>query len=226
MEFEEQPWIFDRGLSSYSQRIPVECSSTHFPICFEISEAPSFTNGQVSSTHPEQFGLNVRMERSLWESTGESRIHLSCLKRPHSTVAHIRAGKMPLPTSPCPIQCPDINVRCAHDATTSIPTITPKTYSVIREQFYNAPWRRAGELEPSDPTTGRSVLHTLLEECTSGNKGHTSRCCLCDKVFNRVDRAITHLRHQHLDHRPFWCKGICGTKGWYDALRCVFLKCP
>jgi len=224
MEFDQQPWIFDRWLSSHPQSIPVECSSTRFPNCFAISEVPSLTKGQVSLTHPEHFGLNIGMERGLWDNTGESLIHLSWIKRPRSTVAHIRVDTMLLPTSSCSVQSPDIDPRSAHDATTSISTLPLDAYSVIQEQFCNAPWRRAGVLEPKDPTTGLSVLYTLLEECTGGDKGHTSRCRLCNKVFTRADRAITHLRH--LDHRPFWCKGSCGTKGWCGALQYVFLKRP
>ena len=118
--------------------------------------------------------------------------------------------------SPYSIQYPDIAACSAHDSTTR-PTPSPDHYSAIQEEFCNAPWRHTGELEPKDPTTGRSVLHALLEEFTNGSKGRISKCRLCNRTFSRADRAITHLRHKHLDHRPFWCEGDCGTKGWCEA---------
>jgi hypothetical protein len=117
--------------------------------------------------------------------------------------------------SPCTVQYPHTDAR-AHDPTTIVSTLPPDSYSVIQGQFCNATWRHAGELEPKDPTTGRSVLHALLEECTNGSKGRISKCRLCNRTFSRADRAITHLRHKHLDHRPFSCGGACGTKGWCD----------
>lgn len=132
---------------------------------------------------------------------------------------------MQLFPSPCSDHCPNINARFVHDPTTPISTVSRDSYSVIQGRFCNAPWRRAGELEPKDPTTGRSVLYVLLEECTRGNKRFT-KCRLCNSVFTRADRAITHLRHKHLDHRPFRCGGACGTKGWYEDFRCVFLGQP
>ena len=115
----------------------------------------------------------------------------------------------------------DINARFAHDPSTLTSTLSRDSYLVVLEQFRNAPWRRANELEPKDPTTGRSVLFALLEERTSGNKG--TMCRLCNWVFTRWDRAITHLRCKHLDHRPFWCGGACGAKGWYENLIRVIL---
>jgi len=124
----------------------------------------------------------------------------------------VRVDQVQLPPSPsCSVQCLDIDTRCAHGLKADIPILPPGPYLVIQEEFCNAPWRRAGELEPTDPTTGRSVLYTLLEEFTSRNKRHTSKCRLCNKAFTRADRAITHLRHEHLDHRPFRCEGSCGT---------------
>ena len=129
---------------------------------------------------------------------------------------------MQLFPSPWSEHCPDIDARFAHDPTTPTSTPSHDSYSVIQGQFCNAPWRRAGELEPKDPSTGRSVLYALLEERTSGNKGST-KCRLCNRVFARADRAITHLRHKHLDHRPFRCGGACGTMGWYENFLCVIL---
>ena len=116
-------------------------------------------------------------------------------------------------------------MRFVHDPTTPISTPSRDSSSLIQGQFRNALWRRAGELEPKDPTTGRSVLFALLEERTGGNKGPTT-CRLCNRVFARADRAITHLRHKHLDHRPFRCGGTCGTKGWYENFPCVILGSP
>jgi hypothetical protein len=116
-----------------------------------------------------------------------------------------------------PSPCPVTDARYVHGPTTAVPTLPPDPYSLLQEQFFEAAWRRAGELEPRDPTTGRSVLYALLEECTDGNKRRVSKCGLCNRMFSRADRAITHLRHKHLDHRPFRCGGACGTKGWCGA---------
>jgi hypothetical protein len=128
---------------------------------------------------------------------------------------------MQLFASPCSDHCPDIDARFAHDPTAPMPTLSHDPYLVIQGQFRNAPWRRAGEVEPKDPNTGRSVLYELLEERTSENKGPVYKCRLCNREFNRSDRAITHLRHKHLDHRPIRCGGECGTKGWCED----FLTC-
>ena len=149
--------------------------------------------------------------------------HSSCAQPLRSTSAHICVDHMQLSPSPCSNHCPDIEARFAHDPPTPISTPSRDPYSVIEEQFRSAAWRRAGKLEPKDPTTHRSVLFTLLEERNSGNKGPASRCRLCNKVFPRADRAITHLRRKHLDHRPFRCGGACGTKGWCEKFRYVIL---
>jgi len=126
---------------------------------------------------------------------------------------------------PCTVQYPDTGAGYAHDPTTVVSTLPPDPCSV-KEQFYNAIWRRADELEPKDPTTGRSVLHALLEECIHGNKGRISKCRLCNRTFSRADRAITHLRHKHLNHRPFSCGGACGTQGWCSTFPRVPLDVP
>ena len=102
----------------------------------------------------------------------------------------------------------------------------PYPYSVIEAQFRNASWRLADEMEPKDPATGRSLLHVLLEEFTNEREGRTYKCRLCNEPFSRSDRAITHLRHKHLDHRPLWCEGSCGIKGWCEAFLYVFLDVP
>ena len=139
------------------------------------------------------------------------------------TAAYMHLDRIQLPPSPYTVQYVDIDTRYAHDPTTTISSLPHNSHLAIQEQFFNAPWRHAGELEPKDPITGRSVLYRLLEELTEENKRHISKCCLCDKTFSRADRAVTHLRHKHLDHRPFWCEGACGTKGWCVAFPCVFL---
>jgi hypothetical protein len=224
MESDQQQCAFGQWLSSYPQSIPVDCSSTCSPFDFALSDLSSTTNSQTSSVHLKGFGLNIEMARSLWNSTGTSLglgpvVHTLL----RSTVTHICVDHMQLRHSPFSVQCPDIDARFAHDTTTPMSNLSRNSYSVIQEQFCHAPWRRTGELEPKDPTTGQSVLYALLEELTSGNKRPTSKCRLCYRVFTRADRAITHLRHIHLDHRPFWCAGACGTKGWCDAFRYVSL---
>jgi len=69
-------------------------------------------------------------------------------------------------------------------------------------------------MEPRDQTTGRSVLLALLMEFTDPKGGRIYGCRICKETFARSDRAVTHLRHKHLDHRPYACQGRCGVPGW------------
>ena len=216
----------DQWVPQYTQSIPVESSSTRFPPFFAFPGPPSPTSGQTSSNHPKS-AASIEMEGRLWNSTGGKSLGpLSCTRPLSSAAAHIRVDSMQLFTtqlfpSPCSDHCPNINARFAHDPSTPISTLSRGSHSVDFEQFRNAPWRRAQELEPKDPTTGRSVLFELLEERTSRNTEIT--CRLCNEVFIRWDRAITHIRHKHLDHRPYRCGGACGTEGWYENFICAIL---
>ncbi len=223
MEYDQQHCTLDEWMSPYTQSIPVDSSSTLFPRYFTLPDLSPPTNSQTSSNHPSSVGLSIEMERSPWNSIGGKSLGpLSCIQPLLSTAAHMCIDHIQLFPSPCSDHCPDINARFAHDPMIAISSLSRDSYSAIQGQFCNAPWRCAGELEPKDPTTGRSVLYALLEERASGNK-RSVECRLCNRVFTRADRAITHLRHKHLDHRPFRCGGACGTKGWYEDFRCVIL---
>ena len=90
---------------------------------------------------------------------------------------------------------------------------------MILHQFQEASWRRMHEMEPRDPSTGRSVLLVLLVEFPHPKGGRIYGCRICEENFTRADRAITHLRHKHLDHRPYACQGRCGLAGWYVVIK-------
>jgi hypothetical protein len=72
-------------------------------------------------------------------------------------------------------------------------------------------------LEPTDHRR-RSVFLQLLHQ--TPNLPHHYRCTVprsdgtpCGKTMNRSDRGVTHIR-THFNHRPFWCKGLCGDEKW------------
>ena len=94
------------------------------------------------------------------------------------------------------------------------PMGTACQYCMILHQFQESSWRRNHEMEPRDPNTGRSVLLALLVEFPDSQGGRIYGCRICKDSFARADRAVTHLRHKHLDHRPYACQGQCGLSGW------------
>src|SRR5258706_4495057 len=180
MEYDQQHCTLDEWMSPYTQSIPVDSSSTLFPRYFTLPDLSPPTNSQTSSNHPSSVGLSIEMERSPWNSIGGKSLGpLSCTQPLLSTAAHMCIDHIQLFPSLCSDDCPDINACFAHDPMTPISTLSRVYYSSIQALFCSAPWRRAGELEPKDPTTGRSVLYALLEEHASGNKGFT-KCRLCN----------------------------------------------
>ena len=228
MESDQRQCTFNEWSSSWppiAEGAPVDYSIIRYSPHSAISDLSSSpTSAQVSSDPPENLGFNLE---TAWSSTGRSLRHAAMRTSPPWCIAaHMCVEWIQTPPgllSPRPVLYPDIDACSAHDPMTAVSTHLSEPYSAIQEQFCNAPWRHAGELEPKDPTTGRSVLHRLLEEFTNENKGGISECRLCNRTFTRADRAITHLRHKHLDHRPFWCGGACGAKGWCDGFPYVFL---
>ena len=94
------------------------------------------------------------------------------------------------------------------------PIGTTCQYCMILHQFQESSWRRMHEMEPRDPTTGRSVLLALLMDFADPKGGRIYGCRICTETFARAGRAITHLRHKHLDHRPFACQGRCRVPDW------------
>ena len=214
----------DQWMPQYTQSVPVESSSTLFPPSFEFPGSPSIISGQTSLTHPNSIaGIEVEVEGSPWNSTGGKSLGpLSCTQQLSIPAADIGVGHMQLFAMQLPpsLHRPDINAHFAHDPSTPISKLSHNPYSVVLEQFRNAPWRCAQELEPKDPTTGQSVLCALLERSSGDNK---IICRLCNVFFLRWDRAIAHLRLEHLDHRPFRCKGACRINGWYDNFRYFIL---
>ena len=75
-------------------------------------------------------------------------------------------------------------------------------------------WSALGMVEPNDQN-GQSVLMEWIERRPDAFycKAPTSsgRC----KVYNtKKDRILSHVRKDHLNFRPFRCRGVCGTPNW------------
>jgi len=87
------------------------------------------------------------------------------------------------------------------------------------KEYHESDWFKDQVIEPDLPHNGKSILVRWLKEVGEG-KGWT--CCVpldgegnrCIRPFGRPDRALAHVR-EHLDLKPFPCKGTCRTKGWY-----------
>lgn len=95
----------------------------------------------------------------------------------------------------------------------------------ILDDIQRQPWFLNHEKEPqiesrNDPfsrglgTVGRSIYTVFLVEDKESNQwrclfgGDNNTCKKADKRFERVERAIEHIR-SHLGHRPFSCDGSC-----------------
>jgi len=75
-------------------------------------------------------------------------------------------------------------------------------------------WSALGTVEPKDQK-GQSVLMEWVERRI--NTFHckvptpNGRC----RIYNaKKDRILSHLRKDHLNFRPFCCRGVCGTPHW------------
>jgi len=111
----------------------------------------------------------------------------------------------------------------------SIPTPLPALPSNLPDvwwSFVNSEWHRNNEHEPKE--AGYSVLRQMLVEkhdptdptdtqsiwiCGVPNTSRPNG--ICGQEFRRWDRAITHIRGKHLNHRPYPCVGGCGVLTWY-----------
>jgi hypothetical protein len=80
-------------------------------------------------------------------------------------------------------------------------------------------------------TVGRSIYTVFLDEDKESNQwrclfgGDNNVCKKAEKRFERVERAIEHIR-SHLGHRPFACDGTClksqtTNTPWYVSLLCA-----
>lgn len=91
--------------------------------------------------------------------------------------------------------------------------------------FQNSDWYRNNEHEPKK--AGHSVLmQMLLRQSDPADTQPLWICAapslsqpdaICRQGFRRWDRAITHIRAKHLNHRPFPCGGDCGVPTWCVA---------
>ena len=99
------------------------------------------------------------------------------------------------------------------------------------QSFLNSDWLQNNEHEPK--INGFSVLRQMLVQQSDSTDTQTLwTCCvpspsqpstICGRYFRRWDRAVTHIRAIHLDHRPFPCGGQCGVPTWYVIPRPNFL---
>ena len=111
----------------------------------------------------------------------------------------------------------------------SIPTpisTLPSNLPDLWWSFVNSEWHRNNEHEPK--VDGYSVLRQMLVQqpdptdttdtqsiwiCGVPDASRPNR--ICGQEFRRWDRAITHIRGKHLNHRPYPCRGGCGVLSWY-----------
>jgi hypothetical protein len=75
-------------------------------------------------------------------------------------------------------------------------------------------WSVSGTIEPNDQN-GQSVLMEWVERRPDAfycKVPTTSGRC---QVYNaKKDRILSHVRKDHLNFRPFLCRGVCGTPHW------------
>jgi hypothetical protein len=88
--------------------------------------------------------------------------------------------------------------------------------------FVNSDWLRNNDHEPK--LGGYSVLRQMLVPHFNSTDTQLWICGvpnasrpngICGEDFRRWDRAITHIRGKHLNHRPYPCDGGCGVGTWY-----------
>ena len=108
---------------------------------------------------------------------------------------------------------------------TPIPPL-PSNLPDLWWSFVNSEWHRNNEHEPK--VAGYSVLRQMLvpqSDSTDTTDTQPIWLCgvpnasrpngICGQDFRRWDRAITHIRGKHLNHRPYPCRGGCGVLTWY-----------
>lgn len=103
-----------------------------------------------------------------------------------------------------------------------LPVLPPDLPDLWR-LFVDSDWHRNNEHEPK--IAGYSVLRQMLaQESDPTDIQSVWICCvpnpsrpngICGQAFRRWDRAITHIRGKHLNHRPYLCHGGCGVQTWY-----------
>jgi hypothetical protein len=81
-------------------------------------------------------------------------------------------------------------------------------------QVLNSAWLAANEPEPQ--YMGKSILVGFLHRDSPDSQ---LSCSFddCERRFDRQDRAVAHVRRQHLRYTPYTCGGACGKGGWYVA---------
>jgi hypothetical protein len=108
--------------------------------------------------------------------------------------------------------------------TISIPLpVLPPDLPDIWRSFVDSDWHSNNEHEPR--IGGYSVLRQMLVHHSDPTDIQSFwTCCvpnpsrpngICEQSFRRWDRAITHIRGKHLNHKPYPCHGGCGVQTWY-----------
>jgi hypothetical protein len=79
-------------------------------------------------------------------------------------------------------------------------------------QVLTSEWLAANKPEPQ--YMGKSILIGFLHRDALSSP---LSCSFdgCEKTFNRQDRAVAHIRRQHLKYKPYACGGACGKPKWY-----------
>ena len=117
-----------------------------------------------------------------------------------------------------------IHPHYAMESRETIPAL-PSNLPDLWRSFLNSEWLRNDEHEPK--IAGYSVLRQMLvpqSDPTDTTDTQPIWICgvpsssrpngICGQDFRRWDRAITHIRGKHLNHRPYPCRGGCGVPTW------------
>ena len=103
------------------------------------------------------------------------------------------------------------------------PNLPPPSLPDLWQSFQNSDWLLNNEHEPKE--FGFTVLRQMLVQPSDPTETQAPWICgvpspsqpntICGQSFRRWDRAVTHIRAKHLNHRPFPCGGRCGVLTWY-----------
>jgi hypothetical protein len=135
----------------------------------------------------------------------------------------------PNPKSPCLLQTPVLFDRPIEPAS-ALTAIPQSEHPLLAQHFrdisqtkerdlliqvLNSEWLAANEPEPQ--YMGKSILVGFLRRDIPDSPLSCS-FDRCGRGFDRQDRAVAHVRRQHLKYKPYKCGGACGKGGWYVAL--------
>jgi hypothetical protein len=152
--------------------------------------------------HSSPSVINADREQS-WTPT-QSNVAHQLSERISQSPVHLNQGRSPA-TKRTPPNIPGTSA-----------TPDEATSTVLWDQTRAAAlqWTAMGTVEPKGPN-GQSVLMDWIDRrpdafyCKVPTPN--GRC----RVYNaKKDRILSHVRKDHLNFRPFRCRGVCGTPHW------------